>query len=158
MKKIKPIKDLINIIKNLKKQKKKIVFTNGCFDLLHVGHIIYLNKAKALGDILIIGLNSDKSVKKLKGLNRPLFPAKERAEILSALQSVDYITIFNEDTPYKIIKKLCPDILVKGGDYNIEHIVGRDFIDSIGGKTVTIPFVKNKSTSNIINKILKSDN
>ncbi len=144
------------MLNKLKKKKKKVVFTNGCFDLLHYGHIQYLKKAKALGDILVVGLNSDSSVKKLKGTGRPLVPEKERAEILSALEFVDYVTIFSEETPANLIRQVKPDILVKGGDYSLDEIVGRDFVQSCGGKVVTIPLVKGKSTTGLIRKIKNS--
>ncbi|MCP4482104.1 MAG: D-glycero-beta-D-manno-heptose 1-phosphate adenylyltransferase [bacterium] len=138
----------------LKSQGKKIVFTNGCFDLIHAGHVHYLQKAKDLGDILVIGLNSDTSLKRLKGDSRPLFPEAERAEILSALNSVDFLCLFQEDTPFEIINLLKPNILVKGGDYHLEDIVGRDVVVENGGRVVTIPFLAGKSTTNIIEKVL----
>ncbi|MFC1546312.1 D-glycero-beta-D-manno-heptose 1-phosphate adenylyltransferase [bacterium] len=156
MNKLKNLKDMVPVLRKLQKKGYKVVFTNGCFDILHSGHILYLRKAKSLGDILVVGLNSDKSVKKIKGPLRPLFPQKERAEILSSLRTVDYIAFFNEDTPIKIIKKVKPDILAKGGDYELDEIVGRDFLKSIGRRTVRIPFIKSKSTTNIIKKIIKS--
>jgi D-beta-D-heptose 7-phosphate kinase/D-beta-D-heptose 1-phosphate adenosyltransferase len=154
--KIKKLSELKIMLNKLKKKKKKVVFTNGCFDLLHYGHIQYLKKAKALGDILVVGLNSDSSVKKLKGTGRPLVPEKERAEILSALEFVDYVTIFSEETPANLIRQVKPDILVKGGDYSLDEIVGRDFVQSCGGKVVTIPLVKGKSTTGLIRKIKNS--
>lgn len=147
-----------NILKaeldTLKSQGKKIVFTNGCFDLIHAGHVHYLQKAKNLGDILVIAINTDASVKRLKGEKRPLFPEQERAEILSALACVDYVCLFDEDTPFEIINLLKPNILVKGGDYHLGNIVGRDIVEANGGKVITIPFLDNKSTTNIIEKIL----
>jgi len=134
---------------------KKIVFTNGCFDILHVGHVRYLQKAKLLGDLLFIGLNTDASVKKLKGPSRPVVCESDRAEIIAALEFVDCVVLFNEDTPYELISKIKPDILVKGGDYKEENIVGRDIVLAKGGKVVVIPFEDNKSTTNIIEKIVK---
>jgi len=137
------------LISDLKAKRKKIVFTNGCFDIIHKGHIKYLQKAKAKGDILIVGLNSDLSVKRLKGESRPIKDENERALILSVMEFIDYVIIFSEDTPYKLIKKIQPDILAKGGDYNIEDIVGREF----AGQTVLIPFVEGYSTTKTINKM-----
>lgn len=132
------------------RKEQRLVFTNGCFDVLHIGHIDLLNQAKELGDILIVGLNSDASVKKLKGESRPFNCFEYRAKMLSALNSVDYIIGFNEDTPLELIKRLQPDVLVKGGDYNIDEIVGHDFISSYGGTVTTIPFKFNTSTSKIL--------
>ena len=135
-------KELLRIIKNLKTRGKRIVFTNGCFDLLHIGHIRYLEKARTLGDILVVGVNSDSSVRILKGPKRPILPVKERAEILSGLGCVDYITIFNEQDPLKLITSLHPHVLVKGGDWTKEQIVGGDVVERSGGKVVIISFVK----------------
>ena len=131
----------------------KIVFTNGCFDLLHRGHVEYLAKAKSYGDVLIIGLNSDESVKKLKGPSRPFVNENDRGFILTGLKSVDAVVIFNENTPNILISKIIPDVLVKGGDYNLEEIVGRDIVEENGGKVVTVDFVKGKSSSSLIEKI-----
>ena len=136
---------------------KKIVFTNGCFDILHVGHIRYLEQASFLGDLLVIGVNSDASVRRLKGPGRPVNTAQDRMEILTALGFVDYVVLFEEDTPYELIKIIQPDILVKGGDYKPEEIVGRDIVEARGGKLEIISFVEGKSTTNIINKINKKD-
>ena len=132
---------------------KKIVFTNGCFDILHVGHKRYLQNAATLGDILVVGVNSDASVRRLKGPSRPVNNERDRAEMLSALGFVDYVTIFDEDTPYELIKKIQPDVLVKGGDYKPEDVVGKDIVEARGGRLELIPYVEGKSTSNIINKI-----
>lgn len=134
-------------------EKQKIVFTNGCFDILHVGHIRYLQEAAKLGDVLIIGLNSDASVKRLKGSERPINNEAERAEMLSALGFVDYIAVFDEDTPQELIKVIQPDILVKGGDYSPNEVVGKKEVEERGGKLVLIPFVEGKSTTGIIEKI-----
>ncbi|MFW0883508.1 D-glycero-beta-D-manno-heptose 1-phosphate adenylyltransferase [Candidatus Acidulodesulfobacterium sp. H_13] len=142
-------------ISGLKKSSKKIVFTNGCFDIIHVGHVSYLNKAKALGDILIVGLNSDKSVERLKGKGRPIINERDRAYVLVNLKPVDYVVIFDEDTPYNLIKEINPDFLVKGGDYDGKNIVGCDIVESSGGLTILIDFVNGKSTSSII-KAIKS--
>jgi len=151
--KIKKISELKKILDELGKKNKKIVFTNGCFDLLHRGHIRYLKKAKEKGDLLIVGLNSDSSVRKLKGKGRPFVPEKERAEILSALEFVDYVIVFSEDTPANLIGQVKPDILVKGSDYSLNQIVGKDFVQSCGGKVITMPLVKGKSTTALIRKI-----
>lgn len=132
---------------------KKIVFTNGCFDILHVGHKRYLQQAAALGDILVVGVNSDASVRRLKGPSRPINAEQDRAEMLCALGFIDYVVIFDEDTPYELIKKIQPDVLVKGGDYKPEEVVGRDIVEARGGKLVLIPFIEGKSTTNIIKKI-----
>ena len=149
------LKDNISIIKKVKVERKKIVFTNGCFDLLHVGHIRYLAQAKKLGDFLIIGLNSDSSVKALKGKDRPINSFEDRAVLLSALTSVDLVVIFEEQTPANLIKDIVPDILVKGGDYNIEDIVGYHTVIQNGGKVKTLSFHDVYSSTNYINKINK---
>lgn len=146
---------LLNIIKKLKKLKKKIVFTNGCFDLIHAGHIKFLSAAKRLGDMLILGLNSDSSIKRLKGSNRPIVSQKERLEIMSALSFVDVVTVFYEDNPFNIIKDIKPDVLVKGGDWPIDKIIGADIVKSYGGIVKNIKYIKGLSTTNIIKKILK---
>ena len=153
--KIKERKELTKIIKILKAKGKRIVFTNGCFDLLHIGHVRYLEKAKTLGDILVVGVNSDSSVRKLKGPKRPLLPVRERAEILSGLGCVDYVTIFDELDPLKLITSLLPNVLAKGGDWTKEQIVGGEVVEKSGGEVVIIPFVKGASTSNLIETILK---
>lgn len=144
---------LAKIIASLRRGGKRIVFTNGCFDIIHIGHTRYLAKAKALGDVLVIGLNSDLSVKAIKGRGRPINNEKDRAEILSALIPVDYVTIFSEPTPEELIKRLKPDILVKGGDWHPKNIVGGDFVKSRGGKVVSVPFIKGHSTTSLIKKI-----
>jgi len=135
--------------------KKKIVFTNGCFDILHAGHVYYLNECKKLGDILIVGINSDSSIRRLKGEKRPILPLELRAYTLSNLCSVDYVVPFEEDTPDNLIKEIKPDILVKGGDWKPELIVGREIVESYGGKVITIPFKFDISTSKIIGRILE---
>ena len=149
------IKDNINIIKKIKAERKKIVFTNGCFDLLHVGHIRYLSQAKKLGDFLIIGLNSDRSVKKLKGKDRPINSFEDRATLLSAINSVDLVIKFEEQTPENLIKDIAPDVLVKGGDYNIEDIVGYQIVIQNGGQVKTLSFYDGYSSTNYIDKINK---
>jgi len=132
-----------------------VVFTNGCFDLLHRGHVEYLQKARQLGDVLIVGLNSDRSVEKLKGRGRPIVPAEDRAAVLAALECVDYVVLFDEDTPARLIEALKPDILVKGSDYDLEQIVGRDVVEASGGRVETIELVPDRSTSKIIQTILQ---
>lgn len=156
MNKLTRLDELTEIAKRLKKEGKKIIFTNGCFDLLHLGHIRYLKEAKRLGDILIVGLNSDNSVRSLKGKDRPLVKEKDRAEILSALEAVDYIVNFNESTPNNLIDKIIPNVLVKGGDWKKEEVVGRDTVEAHGGEVVIVPEVKGYSTSALINKIQKA--
>ena len=153
--KIKGREELHRIIKGLKAKRKKIVFTNGCFDLLHVGHIRYLEKARSLGDILIVGVNSDRSVQSLKGPDRPILPEEERTEILSGLESVDYITLFNERTPLDLIYFLQPHILVKGGDWTKDATVGWEAVEGAGGEVVILSFVEGSSTSHLIETILK---
>lgn len=148
--KIIDIKDIGAVISRQKEQGKKIVFTNGCFDLLHVGHVRYLNEAKALGNILVVGLNADRSVSSIKP-GRPVTPEDQRAEVLSALSAVDYVVLFSDDTPYDLIKAVIPDVLVKGADWKKEDIVGND----IAKETRTISFVKGISTTGIIEKIRK---
>jgi len=153
--KIKARKELLRIINDLKAERKRIVFTNGCFDLLHIGHVRYLEEAKALGDVLVVGVNSDASVRKLKGPKRPVLPEAERAEILSGLGCVDYITLFDEMDPLKLITSLRPNVLVKGGDWTKEQTVGKEVVERSGGEVVIIPFVKGASTSTLIETILK---
>ena len=146
---------LKKIRKDLKEKGKKVVFTNGCFDLIHAGHVDYLTKAKEFGDVLTVAVNSDESIRRIKGKTRPITPLSERGFVLSNLKAVDYVTPFEEDTPFEIIKDLVPDILVKGADWSIENIVGRDTVESNGGEVKTIEFVNNQSTSNIIKIILE---
>ena len=135
------------------RKNKKVIFTNGCFDLLHVGHVRYLNESKSLGDILVIGVNSDSSVQRLKGAGRPIQSQDDRAEILAGLASVDYTTIFDEDTPENLIKALKPDILVKGGDWPVEKIVGANFVKSYGGEVRPLQFMHGRSTTLIVEKM-----
>ena len=147
--------DLKSRIDEWKAKGLQIVFTNGCFDILHLGHIDYLEKSKQQGDKLVIGLNTDKSVSRLKGKGRPILNEETRARILAALEFVDAVTYFDQQTPYELIKKVVPDILVKGNDYNIEEIVGYDIVTENGGKVVTIDLVDGYSTTDIIEKIKK---
>jgi rfaE bifunctional protein nucleotidyltransferase chain/domain len=151
--KIKALTELVRIRDRLRKTGKKVVFTNGCFDILHRGHIHCLRRAKSLGEVLIVGLNSDSSVKRIKGEKRPILPQADRAEILAALEMVDYVLVFNEDTPQRVISTLVPDVLVKGGDYGREQIVGREVVESGGGRVVRVKPVAGRSTRNIIKKI-----
>lgn len=145
--------ELANQLKSWRSSGKKIVFTNGCFDILHRGHIEYLAKAANMGDILIIGLNTDRSVKRLKGDSRPVNDQHARSLLLAALSFVDAVTLFDEDTPYNLIKTVMPDMLVKGGDYKIENIVGHDIVEANGGKVVTIPLTEGYSTTKTIGKL-----
>jgi len=153
--KIKTREDLQRIIQDLKTKGKRIIFTNGCFDLLHIGHVRYLEEAKSLGDVLVVAVNSDHSVRGLKGPNRPILPEEERAEILSGLGCVDYVTIFDEPTPLNLITSLLPHVLVKGGDWTKEATVGWETVERTGGEVVLLPFVQGTSTSQIIETILK---
>lgn len=145
--------DIAGVISKYKSNNEKIIFTNGCFDVLHYGHIDYLSKAADFGSKLIIGLNSDESVKRLKGNSRPINNENARAILLASLFFVDTIIVFNEDTPENLIKTLCPHVLVKGGDYKLADIVGADFVINNGGKVEIIPFVDGFSSTNIINII-----
>ncbi len=143
--------DLLHQIKFLR-QNKKLIFTNGCFDLLHVGHVRYLHAAKALGDILIVALNTDSSVKKLKGPTRPVQIENDRAEILASLNCVDFTFLFDDETPERIIRLIKPDILAKGGDWKIDQIIGAPFVQSYGGKVYSLAFIEGKSTTRLIEK------
>jgi len=154
--KIKDKQSLKKIIIGLHSKGKRVVFTNGCFDILHYGHAKYLQQAKAKADILVVAINSDASVRKLKGNDRPLVSQEFRAKMVAALSSVDYVVIFPEETPLEIIKFLKPDILVKGGDWQEDKIVGADFVKSCGGKVYSIKFIPGFSTTNIIKKIVKT--
>jgi rfaE bifunctional protein nucleotidyltransferase chain/domain len=152
-KKIQTISSSKELLQDLKNLGHKIVFTNGCFDLLHLGHITYLEQAKNKGDFLIVGLNSDASVNRLKGSERPIKDEQSRACILAALSSVDMVIIFEEDTPIDLISALIPDVLVKGGDYKKENIIGADFVEDHGGSVEIIPFLYGHSSTELINKI-----
>lgn len=154
--KVVTLEELVKILS--KKGNKKVVFTNGCFDIFHVGHVRYLRETSKLGDILVVGINSDSSVKRLKGEKRPIVTQDERAELISSLDFVSYVVIFDEDTPYNIISKIKPDIITKGGDYNPDNVVGKDIAESYGGKVVICPLIEGKSTTNIIKKILEENN
>ena len=146
--------DYLIKIDEWKREKKKIVFTNGCFDIVHAGHVDYLEKAKELGDILVVGLNSDQSVSRIKGKKRPIITENLRKRVLEGLRAVDLVVIFDEDTPDRLIKEIKPDILVKGGDWSIDRIVGAEFVKGYGGDVKTIDFSYDISTSKIIEKVL----
>jgi rfaE bifunctional protein nucleotidyltransferase chain/domain len=152
--KIKSIPQMKKILGSLKKQGKKIVFTNGCFDILHVGHIRYLTQARKLGDRLVVGLNTDRSVRTIKGEKRPIVSEIERAEVLSALEVVDYVVLFDEPDPLHLITALKPTILVKGADWSKDKIIGRGVVEQSGGKVVRIPLVPGASSTGVIEKII----
>lgn len=154
--KVKPLSQLIKIIPKLKKHGKRIVFTNGCFDLMHYGHAKYLEEAKRKGDILIVGVNSDASIRRIKGKKRPIIGEEDRLHLVAALESVDFAVLFKEDTPLDTIMKIRPDILIKGADWKNKGIVGADFIKSYGGMVSTVELVKGLSTTNLIKIIVKS--
>jgi len=153
--KIKARDELKNILQGLKRREKRIVFTNGCFDILHIGHIRCLEEAKKRGDILIVALNSDRSIRSIKGPFRPFTPEAERAEVLSALACVDYVVIFDEPDPLELISSLKPNILVKGGDWTPETTIGREVVEGTGGKVVIIPQIQGVSTSAIVDRIVR---
>ena len=137
----------------LRAEGKRLVFTNGCFDILHVGHVRYLAQARALGDALVVAINSDRSVRELKGAGRPVMSEDERAELLAALGSVDYVTVFDDTSPRRLISEVLPDVLVKGGDYQPDEIHGREEVERAGGRVLSLPFIEGASTSSIIEKI-----
>ena len=155
MNKIYPRAELKAVIDRLKREGKKVIFTNGCFDVLHAGHTRYLSEARKLGDVLVLALNSDRSVRALKGPMRPIVPEAERAEVLAALSSVDYVTVFDEMTPLALIEFLRPDVIVKGGDWAEKDIVGADAVRTWGGRVAVMPELEGASTTNIIEKILQ---
>ena len=154
--KIKNLAQMRAVVARLKGRGKKVVFTNGCFDILHVGHVRYLRKAKTRGDVLVVGLNTDRSVKEIKGEKRPIVPEKERAEILAALEFVDYVVPFDEPNPFRLIEALKPNVLVKGADWPKSRIIGRDIVEKIGGRVVRIPLVAGASSTGLIEKVLKA--
>ena len=137
----------------LREEGKRLVFTNGCFDILHVGHVRYLQSARELGDALLVAINSDRSVRELKGAGRPVMNEDERAELVAALGAVDYVTIFDDISPRSLIKEVLPDILVKGGDYNLNEIHGREEVERAGGRVLSLPFIEGASTSRLIERI-----
>ena len=148
-----PLADLVRELSARRGRGEKVVFTNGCFDLLHPGHVTYLEAARALGDLLVVGLNSDASVRRLKGPARPILTEDERATVLAGLRSVDYVVIFGEETPRSLIEAVRPDVLVKGGDWPVESIVGADVVLAAGGRVLSLPFVEGKSTTGIVERI-----
>jgi rfaE bifunctional protein nucleotidyltransferase chain/domain len=147
--------ELKEIIRSLQHQGKKVVFTNGCFDILHPGHVRYLERARSEGDILVVALNSDSSVRRIKGEHRPVMAEQERAEVIAALACVDFVTLFEEVTPKEIIDDLIPDVLVKGGDWPVDQIVGRQTVEANQGRVLSLPFEQGYSTSRIIDRILQ---
>ena len=151
-----PLVALLKLLADARATGKRIVFTNGIFDLVHTGHIRYLRAARALGDVLVVGVNSDESTRKLKGESRPILPQSERVKIIAALEPVDYVAVFAEDTPLKLIEAVAPDVLVKGNDYTLDEIVGRNEVECRGGRVVTVPLVDGKSSSNVVERIVRS--
>ena len=155
--KLKNLEELTVIATDARSTGKNVVFTNGCFDLLHRGHVHVLREAKACGDLLITGINSDKSVKQIKGPARPVLPESDRSELLAALEMVDYVVLFDEPDPYQVISAIRPDVLVKGGDWSGAKIVGADLEEEAGGRVVVIPYIKGFSTTEIIERIKNLD-
>jgi D-glycero-beta-D-manno-heptose 1-phosphate adenylyltransferase len=156
LQKIKSLEEVVQIRARLRELGKKLVFTNGCFDILHAGHVRYLNQARALGDALVVGLNSDRSVRGNKGESRPIVPESERAEVLAALACIDLIFIFDDPTPKRVIDAIVPDVLVKGADWGISEIVGRDTVENAGGVVLNLPLVEGTSTTDIIRKVVEN--
>lgn len=146
---------LVEIRQKLKAEDKKVVFTNGCFDLLHRGHVEYLRKAKALGDVLVVGVNADSSVRRIKGAKRPIVGEEDRAEVIAALAAVDYVCLFHEDTPYDLIRALVPDLLVKGADWKVDDVVGKDIVEHAGGSVQAIELLPHRSTTQLIQTIVE---
>ncbi|HEB35758.1 MAG TPA: D-glycero-beta-D-manno-heptose 1-phosphate adenylyltransferase [Candidatus Aminicenantes bacterium] len=155
-KKFKNLADLVKIRNQLKHMGKKVVFTNGCFDLLHSGHIHLFREARKKGDVFIVAVNDDFSLRKIKGASRPIFPLKERIEILTAIEDIDYLASFSEETPQKIIARLLPDVLVKGGDWKPEEVVGKREVEDAGGEVEIIPYLEGRSSSDIVKRIVNS--
>lgn len=150
------IRQLSRLRALMRRQKKRVVFTNGTFDILHRGHVEYLQAAKKLGDILIVGLNTDASIRRIKGKGRPVNKNADRAIVLTALGCVDYVCFFGEDTPYGLIRAVVPDVLVKGADWKVDHIVGKDVVEQHGGVVRTIPLARGRSTTNTIERVLRA--
>jgi len=153
--KVLSLDEAVERVRELKRQGKRVVVTNGCFDLLHPGHTRYLAEARALGDVLVVAINSDRAVRELKGTDRPVVPEQERAEVLAALRAVDYVTIFDDLTPREIIARMLPNVLVKGADWGPNEIVAREEVEAAGGQVVSVPLAEGYSTSAIIKKIVK---
>jgi D-beta-D-heptose 7-phosphate kinase/D-beta-D-heptose 1-phosphate adenosyltransferase len=152
--KIHSLSTLVKLRPSLRRQKKKVVFTNGCFDLLHSGHVHVFKEAKKLGDVLIVAVNDDRSVRTIKGNSRPIFPLAERLEILEAIEYIDYLLPFSEDTPQKVIADLLPDVLVKGQDWKKDEVVGRQEVESAGGEVVLVPLREGRSTTSLLDKVI----
>jgi rfaE bifunctional protein nucleotidyltransferase chain/domain len=155
--KLKSLEEIKAIVVEARNNRKKVAFTNGCFDLLHRGHVHVLRQARACGDVLIVGVNSDESVKQIKGSARPVLPESDRCELLGAMEMVDFVILFNESDPYDLIAAIQPDVLVKGGDWNSEKIIGADLVEEAGGSVVVVPYIKGFSTTEIIERIRNSD-
>ncbi len=153
--KIKTMEEMVRLRARFRESGSKVVFTNGCFDILHIGHVRYLNRARSLGDVLVVGVNSDRSVREIKGEARPIVSELERAEVLAALACVDFVFIFDDPTPEHVIDALVPDVLVKGADWALPDIVGRDTVENAGGVVLNIPLVEGSSTSGIIQRVLQ---
>lgn len=154
MRKILPLPELVRIRKALRRKGKKVVFTNGTFDIVHRGHVEYLEKSRGLGDVLIVGLNTDASIRRIKGPKRPINPNADRAAVLAALAAVDYVCFFGEETPLRLIRRLVPDVLVKGADWKVDAIVGKDVVEKHGGSVRTIRLTPGRSTTNVIQRVL----
>ena len=155
--KLKSLEEIKAIVVDARTNGKKVAFTNGCFDLLHRGHVHVLRAARACADLLIVGINSDQSVKQIKGITRPVLPESDRCELLGAMGMVDFVILFNEPDPYNLISAIRPDVLVKGGDWNTEKIIGADIVEQAGGRVVVVPYMKGFSTTEIIERIKNLD-
>ncbi len=155
--KLKSLEEIKAIAVSARTNGKKVAFTNGCFDLLHRGHVHVLRAARACADLLIVGINSDQSVKHIKGPTRPVLPESDRCELLGAMEMVDFVVLFNEPDPHNLISAIRPDVLVKGGDWNTEKIIGADMVEEAGGRVVVVPYIKGFSTTEIIERIKNSD-
>jgi rfaE bifunctional protein nucleotidyltransferase chain/domain len=155
--KLKSLEEIKAIVVEARNKRKKVAFTNGCFDLLHRGHVHVLREARACGDVLIVGINSDESVKQIKGPTRPVLPESDRCELVGAMEMVDFVILFNEPDPYNLIAAIRPDVLVKGGDWNSEKIIGANLVQEAGGRVVVGPYIKGFSTTEIIERITNSD-
>jgi rfaE bifunctional protein nucleotidyltransferase chain/domain len=155
--KLKSLEEIKAIVVDARTNGKKVAFTNGCFDLLHRGHVHVLRAARACADLLIVGINSDQSVKQIKGPTRPALPESDRCELLGAMEMVDFVILFNEPDPHNLISAIRPDVLVKGGDWNTEKIIGSDMVEEAGGRVVVVPYIKGFSTTEIIERIKNSD-
>jgi rfaE bifunctional protein nucleotidyltransferase chain/domain len=155
--KLKSLGDIQAIVVAARNDGKRVAFTNGCFDLLHRGHVHVLREARACGDVLIVGINSDESVKQIKGPARPVLPESDRCELVGAMEMVDFVVLFNEPDPYILISAIRPDVLVKGGDWNTDKIIGGDLVEEAGGEVVVVPYIKGFSTTEIVERIKNSD-